>query len=250
MKIRWLVLSSVIALIAGGCASAPVATPSSPTPAPVAAEPGEEAAPRDVTFQTEDGVTLAGRLFGQGRTGVALSHMFPTDQASWHAFAQTLAGNGYLALAYDFRGYGKSGGEKRVAEIDRDVRAAVAFLRAQGAQRVILIGASMGGTASAKVAASVGAAALVVLSSPRSFQGLDVSDEDVRLFRGASLWIGSRGDGATIDVEAMHAFANSPKSLHVYAGSAHGTFIFDTADGVDLAQRMIDFLVSYAPPDR
>ena len=249
MKIRWLALSIAIVLLAGGCASAPATAPSSPTVAPVAAELGEAAAPRDVTFQTEDDLTLAGRLFGQGRTGVALSHMFPTDQASWHTFAQTLADNGYLALAYDFRGYGKSSGEKRVAEIDRDVRAAVAFMRAQGAQRIVLIGASMGGTASAKVATSVGAEALVVLSSPRSFQELEIGDEDVRQFRGASLWIGSRGDGATIDVEALHAIANSPKSLHVYAGSAHGTFIFDTADGADLAQRMIDFLVRYAPPD-
>jgi pimeloyl-ACP methyl ester carboxylesterase len=235
----------------GACTSpsptqAPASTQLPDTPAPA----GETAGPREVTFQTEDGVKLSGTLFGQGGSGVVLSHMFPTDQTSWHAFAKTLAGNGYLALAYDFRGYGKSGGEKHIDQIDSDVRAAVAFLKEQGAQRIVLVGASMGGTASAKVAGSAGAAALVVLSSPQSFNGLEVTEQDLKSFRGPSLWMGSRGDAATTDTEAMHAKANEPKTLHIYEGSAHGTFIFDTANGPDLSQRIIDFLVENAPPDR
>src|SRR3972149_6321810 len=92
---------------------------------PSTAEPVAEAGPRQVSFQTEDGVTRSGTLCGVGGVGVVLSHMRPVDQTSWHAFAQTLADNGYLALADDFRGYGQSGGEKRIDQIDRDVRAAV-----------------------------------------------------------------------------------------------------------------------------
>lgn len=267
MRIRWYSLLAVCALALSACTGTPAATTTPPpsltaalpTQAPAATQPPAEpaatqpapvAAPRPVTFQTEDGITLSGTLFGQGQVGVALSHMFPTDQTSWHAFAQTLADTGYLALAYDFRGYGQSGGQKRIDQIDRDVRAAVEFLRGEGAQRVVLIGASMGGTASARVAGPVGADGLVVISSPRSFQGLSVSEDDLRAFKGPSLWIGSRGDAATAETEAMHAQANEPKALHIYAGSAHGTYIFDTGDAADLTRRLLDFVSEYAPPEQ
>jgi len=245
------ILLLACAVVIGACAS-PSATPAPASTQPPSATPlpVPTLAVREVTFQTEDGVTLSGTLFSEGGVGVVLSHMFPTDQTSWHAFARMLTANGYMALAYDFRGYGKSGGEKQIDQIDRDVRAAAKFLRAQGAQRIILIGASMGGTASTKVAASVGADGLVVLSSPQSFQGLAVTEADLKSFNGPSLWIGSRGDAATADTEAMHAGANQPKTLHVYEGNAHSTYIFDTADGPDLTQRLIDFLTRNVPPDK
>ncbi len=219
------------------------------TPPPTA-EPVVEIGPRQVSFQTEDGVTLSGTLFGAGGVGVVLSHMRPVDQTSWHAFAQALADNGYLALAYDFRGYGKSEGPQALGLIDRDVRAAVDFLRSQGAGRVGLIGASMGGTASAKVAAVVGADGLVVLSGPQSFEGLNVAPEDLQLGGMPSLWITSRGDPVTPGMQAMHDASSDPKTLHIYEGDAHGTFIFDTADGEDLARQILEFLTANIPPDR
>ena len=49
---------------------------------------------RAVTFESRDGVTLEGRLFGDGSTGVVLSHMRPADQRSWFAFANRLADDG------------------------------------------------------------------------------------------------------------------------------------------------------------
>ena len=245
MKARWLTVCLITVLLSGACAGP------APTSTPPAAPAGDTDGPREVTFQTDDGVPLSGTLFGQGAgVGVVLSHMFPTDQTSWHAFAQALADNGYMALSYDFRGYGKSGGEKQIDRIDRDVRAAVSFLREQGARQIALIGASMGGSASAKVAASVEADGLVVLSSPQAFHGLAVTADDLKSLRAPSLWIGSRGDAATADTEAMHALANEPKTLHVYEGSAHGTYIFATADGADLVRRLMDFLSNNFPLDR
>ena len=46
---------------------------------------------RPVTFESRDGVVLEGRLFGDGSTGVVLSHMQPADQRSWFAFANRLS---------------------------------------------------------------------------------------------------------------------------------------------------------------
>jgi hypothetical protein len=66
----------------------------------------------EIIFKTEDGIDINGNVFGSGSRWVILSHMFPTEQASWFDFANYLAENGYIVLTYDFRGYGKSGGSK------------------------------------------------------------------------------------------------------------------------------------------
>ena len=108
--------------------------------------------PQPVDFKAIDGVPLRGYLFGQGSTGVILAHMYPADQKSWFPLAYKLAEKGYLAMTFDFRGYGESGGEKVIAEIDRDLEGAHQFLRPK-VKKVFLVGASMGGTAAIRVAA-------------------------------------------------------------------------------------------------
>jgi pimeloyl-ACP methyl ester carboxylesterase len=224
----------------------PIVTPVSPLATPEEAAPP---APQTVVFNTEDGLRLVGTLYGAGRpTAVILSHMYPTDQTSWTPLAELLAEHGYTALAYDFRGYGVSGGDRRVAEIDRDLQAAVAFVRSQGATKIVLVGASMGGTATIKVAAKEQPAAIVVISTPDNFQGLSVSPEEVRAIAAPKLFIGSEGDGATKPTLVMFEQATEPKEKQVYPGSGHGTFIFDTEHGPDMTQRILDFIKANVPP--
>src|SRR3990172_347800 len=97
-----------------------------------------------VTFASTDGLELSGRLFGEGDTAVVLAHMYPADQGSWKEFAQELAEKGYMAVTFDFRGYGRSQGPKEVSQMDRDVEGALDFAKARGARSVFLAGASMG----------------------------------------------------------------------------------------------------------
>ena len=201
-----------------------------------------------VRFTTSDGVVLAGTVFGDASVGVVLAHMFPTDQTSWQPFARQLAAEGYRALAFDFRGFGRSGGSRRVDEIDLDVRAAAVYLRSQGARRIVLVGASMGGTASIKTAAPGGAEALVVISSPMRFRGLNVSESELARLTMPSLWITSERDSVTPAMRAMHTAAGGRKTLHVYSGSAHGTYIFDSSDGPDLTGRILVFIARTVPP--
>jgi pimeloyl-ACP methyl ester carboxylesterase len=204
-----------------------------------------------VTFETSDGVTLGGTLFGTGDTAVVFSHMFSTDQTSWHPFAQTVADLGYLALTYDFRGYGASGGSQDIPAIDQDVRAAYDFARAQGAQQVVLVGAEIGGMASIKVAATPESQplALVLLSSPQSFEGLEVTQAELAALTMPSLWLSARTDMVTPEFEEMHNASGGDKSIWIFEGSGvRGTFIFDAPlDGEDLSRRLLDFLAQVAP---
>ncbi len=156
---------------------------------------------RTASFTTEDGIELRGRLVGQSSTGVVLAHMFPADQSSWWDFAQILADNGYMALAFDFRGYGESDGEKELDLIHRDVEAAIEFLQEESATRIFLIGASMGGTASLKVAERQGVRGVISLSAPSEFAGLDLKDDHIP---GPVLLIATEGDrSATHSIETM-----------------------------------------------
>ena len=159
---------------------------------------------RAVTFESRDGVTLEGRLFGDGSTGVVLSHMRPADQRSWFAFANRLADQGYLVLTYDFRGYcpggdgGCSQGDLQISAIWQDVLGAMDFVRSQGATTVALVGASMGGTASLVAAAQEGsdAAVVVTLSAPVSIEGLDADAAVLQRVDANKLFIAGLGDAS------------------------------------------------------
>ena len=97
-----------------------------------------------MSFQTADGVTIRGHLFGDGEKLVILAHMRPSDQTSWFGFADELTKAGYSALTFDFRGYGESEGSQELEKIDLDVEAAIETMRDKGYGSIYLVGASMG----------------------------------------------------------------------------------------------------------
>ncbi|HEX9121959.1 MAG TPA: alpha/beta hydrolase [Actinomycetota bacterium] len=188
---------------------------------------------RAVTFVSGGGARLAGRLFGDGRTGVVLSHMLPADQTSWWDFAQELADRGYLVLTYDFSGYcpggdaGCSEGEKDVSRIWRDVVGAVRFITSEGARSVMLVGASMGGTASLVAAAQPGVtvAAIVTLSAPQSIEGLVADAGTLTKVTSAKLFVAGNADptGSAEAAEALYDQSPPPKRIEIVTSNDHGT---------------------------
>ncbi len=106
---------------------------------------------------------------GSGPDGVVLLHQ--TDQPAlcgWLPFARRLAAQGSHVLAFDFCGYGTSACQSSGFRDDQvaQVVAAGAHLRARGATRITLVGASMGGTVALAAATATRADAVVDLSGP------------------------------------------------------------------------------------
>lgn len=195
-----------------------------------------------VTFASTDGVQLSGRLFGQGGRGVILAHMFPADQESWREFAGELAESGYLALTFDFRGYGSSEGDKEFDRIDRDVEGALDFLEQRGVEDIFLIGASMGGTASLKVASRRSVSGVVSVSGPVVFQGLNVL-QDVLRIQEPVLFIASERDGPAHDsLLLLSGLTQISSQTLVLPGTAHGTDILDGASSQSVRDAIMDFL--------
>jgi pimeloyl-ACP methyl ester carboxylesterase len=206
---------------------------------PAACEAGE---PQPVAFEATDGTPLSGRLFGKGLTGVILAHMYPADQKSWYPVARKLADKGYLALTFDFRGYGESGGEKVISKIDRDLEGAYRFLRPK-VKKVFLMGASMGGTAAVRVAAENPTAGVVSLSAPIAFRGLDAREAILRI-EVPCLFIAAEGDGpAAAAARELNKAAKSPdRLLLIVPGTEHGTRLFGSPQGGKVQDAILDFL--------
>jgi pimeloyl-ACP methyl ester carboxylesterase len=200
---------------------------------------------RNVSFETSDELKLTGRLFGKGRVGVTLSHMFQGDATTWYSAARELARAGYLALAFDFRGYGDSEGEQQTIKTPADIESAAAYLKTQGARDVAFVGASMGGTASLLAAQSEEPLAVVAVSAPVRFRGLDTTIAATEIQRPVLL-IASRGDSEAF--EAVGEFERSlpnPEDTKIYDGDAHGTSLLD--DRPEAIDEIIEFLKRYAP---
>jgi pimeloyl-ACP methyl ester carboxylesterase len=196
---------------------------------------------------TGPGITLGGHLYGSGNWGVVLSHMYPTDQTSWTAIAERLAQEGYLVLTYDFRGYGESGGSKDIAQIDRDVFAATNYLRVAGASDIVLVGASMGGTASLKAAttfqamSSVRLAGVVTLSAPVEFQGLSAAGSVPQLVV-PLLLIAAENDVGAEGARKLEELSGNKGDIQIVPGSDHGTDLFSGAQADRVWQLLLDFL--------
>lgn len=213
---------------------------------PVQVEAKPQAQEGEVTFTTEDGIEINGNIFGTGNSWVILSHMYPTDQTSWFDFARYLADNGYIVLTYDFRGYGKSGGSQDISNIDKDLEAALDFVRQYDAEKIFLMGASMGGTACLVVASRQPVDGAISFSSPTEFKGLSAIDK-VGNIDAPKLFIASQGDGSAVkSANTLFDTSPEPKEIEILDGSAHGTFIFEEEpDNADIVKHIVlDFLNS------
>lgn len=209
-----------------------------------------------VTFTTEDGVRLAGTLFGEGEPAVILAHQGTAgaDQTTWRTFARVLAEHGYATLTFDFRGIGRSSGIANRNKLDLDLAAAVQFMRDQGHKRIVCIGASMGGTTCIRRALDGEEfEGLVTLSSATITgvdTGIEVSEEELGSLTLPTLFITAEGDSDLVVTDTTHMYESSPepKALYLLPGRAHGAYLFNTDAGDELTTILLEFLKNLPEP--
>lgn len=201
-----------------------------------------------VTFDTPDSATLNGELYGSGDTAVIFSVMGNCDPG-WREFAQLTAAQGLTSLTYLWRGCRDSGvvNETEMKKFVDDLRGAIAFMRAQGAKKIILVGASLGGCASAKLTVESQVDGLVVVASPAeisqwgfAIEASDVASDIPKLFITAK-------EDDTVPVEAtqeLFNLASEPKEWQTYPGTAHGTDLFNTQNKAEFQQRIMEFILA------
>lgn len=96
-------------------------------------------------IKTKDGTQLYVKSWGTGKP-VVLIHGWPLSGDSWDPISNVLADNGYQAIAYDRRGFGRSDQPSEGYDYDTFADDLAAVLDSQaGGQDAALVGFSMGG---------------------------------------------------------------------------------------------------------
>ena len=197
----------------------------------------------NVTFISPDNLEIHGRLFGggEGKPGVILAHMFQADQRSFQPLAEALAESGFMALTFDFRGYGRSEEKRDIEKIHLDIEGAVKLLQQRGVRGVDLIGAGMGATASLKLASKINVLGVATLSAFTDFQGLEVLSE-MSAIEAPVLFITSEDDDARHDAAELFKVSQSSRLIEVYRGGDHGTELLTGEHGDQVRERLFEFI--------
>lgn len=196
---------------------------------------------RDVRFTTADGVELEGIRFGDGPVWVILAHMRPAEMESWFDFARDASESGYTALAFNYRGYGGSGGTGFA--VDVDTVAAVDFAYTSGAGSVVVVGASMGGTGALAAGAERLVAGVATLSAPATFEGVDGIEAVSRLTAPALLVAATDDQPYASAIGDLAAAATARINTLFFDGNAHGTNLF-VDHGPELRDQLLAFIAS------
>jgi dienelactone hydrolase len=184
------------------------------------------------------GLVLPAVTAGRGRTVAVLLHQTNGNGfCGWLSFAQRVAQvPGQTALAVDLCGYGESDCAEGSTTIGRQVaqvRAAIGYARDRlGARRVVLVGASMGGSLAVLAAARDRRVdAVVDLSGPEEWGGAAVHRHGAELR--APLLVAMSDRERPVEIQSARALVDAapPGSAFVGAESGHGYELLEAADG-------------------
>jgi len=187
--------------------------------------PSAFAGSREVTIKAADGLALKGTWHESEKSGeraVLLMHAMFSNRSSWAPLLPALLDAGFRVLAVDLRGYGETGGTLEFQAEMADAKAWLAWVRQQTgvtADRVGVLGASLGGNVGIQVcAADAQCGAVVALSPSGSFSEpmLDFSGRGLMVFAAAN-----DGNSARA-VRAMAGAAQGDFALRLVEGGAHG----------------------------
>ncbi len=201
---------------------------------------------KGLTLTAADGQQIAATLYdapAPNAPGLILVHMYGSDRRAWDAFAVKANHDGYSIIAFDMRGHGDSAAlnpespkYRSFSEDDwrlvlQDIDAAKQALVASGADadRIGLVGASVGANLAALYAAQhTDVEALVLLSPGKSYKGLSIEEPFAAYGKRPSMLLTGEGDRYSADTcRALHAMASGFTELREFPGIVHGTDILD-----------------------
>jgi pimeloyl-ACP methyl ester carboxylesterase len=202
-------------------------------------------AQQTITFATDDGGQICANLYGHGNKAVVLAHGGRFTKESWRDQASALASAGFRVLAIDFRGFGCSKGPGQedfdTAPFEKDVLAAVRYLKAHEAKSVSVVGGSFGGAAAgdSSIKAPGAIDRIVFLGAAPNLPAQALTSR--------SLFIVARddrsGSGLRLPgIQAQYDKAPQPKQLIILEESAHAQFLFQTDQNARVMHEILRFL--------
>jgi dienelactone hydrolase len=222
----------------------------------ILATPAAQPQAEDVRFTGEDGFVLTGTYYPAASDGPGIVLMHQCSGGSRGDFgrlARLLAGKGFHALAFDFRGFGDSRNEKfhsfhqQMEETEAlwpaDVEAAYRFLLSQPGvdqKRSGVLGASCGSSQAVLLAQRhQEVKAIVLLSGSLTTKADEIYGE---IADRATFCLYSEQDGYGTPDSMKTTFdrsRNAASELLVYKGSRHGAELFK--QDLSLPENLVDW---------
>jgi pimeloyl-ACP methyl ester carboxylesterase len=186
---------------------------------------------------------LAALSIGTGRVAVILAHQSDGSLCQWWPYARSLAAR-FRVVAFDFDGSGAS--PNGDGNYPGEIAAAGRWARQHGSRLIVLMGASMGGTAVMVAAADLGypAAGVIDLSGPAQFAGMDALTAARRVRVPALFGYGALDGAFAADVKAVRAAtASRYKPVVAVSGPTHGAALVDPELGyAQVRQAVLQFI--------
>lgn len=202
-------------------------------------------------LQTADGLTLDARLWASSPERLVIYlHEYREDQSSWWPYARQIRAYRASALTFDFRGHGDSEGDPDdVESMLNDVRAAIAFAQERRYQKVMLVGAGMGGAIAIVAAAEYPNVTVIGFSVPSEFDvftPLLVAPE----VRDRISIVASRDDlsAAYSLLQFREEGGLEPEQAVEYPGGSHGVDMLSGRAGADVRKRFDNLLTTFWGP--
>lgn len=248
------VTTALTAVLLAGCggSTAPSTTSAPPTPSATTTSATTTSAPEPTTamgrrcggpdapatlgaVRGAGGTVTGTTTLGSGPTVAVLLHQTDGGGAcGWWSYAIGLARTGTRVVLVDFCGYGASRCPSMTGEqvYVRQVQDVVAALRGQGARRVTIVGASLGGTVALVAAGPTRADAVVDLSG-FGF-GTLTTEIPLAALRVPVLAAGSRQESSDTDrLEAQVTASPAPLKRFVEVDDGHGYAMLTTSPFAD-----------------
>lgn len=185
-----------------------------------------------------DGGDLSILRVGPSDRAVVITLPCGDSHLPWAPLVDTLLGMGVGAVVW------RMPEDRDLDLLDRAIGAVIDSVISD-AERVVLIGASLGGTLSLRAASTRGIGAhdgVVSISSPRTVDGRDWLPLDcARKITCPKLMIASEFDDAVDDVRDIFAMLEDPRQIVIYPGDAHGTGLM-ADQSESLTQQLAEFV--------
>ena len=178
-----------------------------------------------LVVQGDDGTPIGTATVGSGSTAVVLVHGSGQDLCDWLWFVPRLVDLGVTVVPYDLRGRGSSSGAKGAVEpLPGDLAAVVDAARAGGAERVVLVGTSLGAATALVAAGRIDPPvdAVVAVSPPGRLGGVAVADAATSYDGPVYLVVAKDDDGYPATVRDLATALPGAKPPIVLDGSDHG----------------------------
>jgi len=206
---------------------------------------------KNITLTTEDNINIVGSFYPieDRRYGIILLHMLRRDRNSWGEFPEKLNKEGYNVLSLDLRGHGESDldwqnfTEKDFNAMILDVKAGYDFLKDQGAEKIFVIGASIGANTVINFGAKYPEVSGIISLSPSfDYRGIK-TEENIKIYQGPIMIVSSEDDIQSFsDAKKLFDLSTSQnKKALWYRNAGHGTLMFNKEEP-ELANQIIEWV--------